>query len=557
MNIMNGVARVNLNVEKPALTGSGGRESLAPASAGRPARMNRWWLALAIVGTLLNSSGAFAYTTNMVEKVADLTFYLDENQAGHGGTAPKNSFTQVGTQIWFTTSGGGYYGAGTVSLFDLPTHQVEEVASLNDTTGGYPYGSLLVLGNEGYFTTSTDGGSNRGTIAQIDLPSGNVTPLFTFPNNGQPTGEIPRASLTQIGNALWTITELGGISNRGVVVNYNLTNGVTTVVTNLDGPHLGAEAFSGFTAVSSNAWYFDTFAGGNTFKTTDYLTNVQLDGSIAIITNSMPIGVGTLELLTFDSLGNPNVANVLSLPGGYDEFPALPPILVGTNSLYFTSVGLNAQPGAILRYDISTGLLTNLFSFSTNALPSTLYGTRPGYSGLTEWQGELYFINWFGGIYSTGPNTGGGTVAKFNIASNTVIKLADLGNTSDPTDDLGSPSGFYGTGTIVQETNRFYVYYPLTSGGANNIGTIIRVLLPPQPIQLVGLGVTNATNVNISWSGGYPPFDVLTNGDLSLAVTNWPVAITNITSTINTTNWSATLPLPVGSTFFRIRGQAQ
>jgi hypothetical protein len=500
-----------------------------------------------LIGTI---SSLFGQT---VEKVADLDFFIDGNGDGWGGYAPVNSFTQVESQLWFTTSGGGAYSLGTISLFDLPSHQVVQVASLNNSTGSKPYSSLLVISNLAYFTTSSAGVSNRGTIAQIDLTSGDITPLFAFPNNGLPTGEIPRASLTQIGNELWTITSLGGTSNRGVVLDYNLTNGVAALVTNLDGPHLGAEAFDGFTQVG-DTWYFVTFAGGNTFGTTDYPVVTLPDGSTTNITNSLPLGAGTLGQLTFDALGNPVVSNLLSVPGGSDEFPAIAPILVGTNSLYFTSTGPNALPGAILRYDISTGFFTNLFSFSTNPIPSQLYGTRPGYSGLTEWQGELYFINRNGGTNSASGSSGG-TVAKFNIASNTVIKLADLGNTNHSI-DLGSPSGFFGAGTIVQETNRFYIYYPLTSGGANNFGSIIRVLLPPQPIQL-GIAVANSTNVNLSWSGGYPPFDVLTNDDLSASSTNWAPIITNITSVTNTTNWSVSLPVAGASTFYIVRGKAQ
>jgi len=506
---------------------------------------------LALGALSLTALDLFSQT---VEKVADFSFYLDGDGAGHGGYAPLDRFTQVGTNLWFTTSRGGTYDLGTISRFDLTTHQVVQVASLDNNSGKTPESSLLVIGNEAYFTTELAGVSNKGTIAQIDLPSGVITPLFAFPNNGLPTGATPRDGLAQIGNDLWATTSLGGTSNRGVVLKYNLISGTASVVTNLDGPVLGGQPFDGL-AQAGNAWYFTTFSGGSTFKTTNYPTGTLPDGRTITITNVLPLGAGTLERLTFDDSGNPLITNVLNLPGGYEEFPALEPTLVGSNSLYFTSVGLNALPGAILRYDISTGFFTNLFSFSTNPIPSQLYGTRPGYSGLVEWQGELYFINRNGGTNTSIPNSGGGTVAKFNIALNTVTKLADLGNTN-LSNDLGSPSGFFGTGTLVQETNRFYIYYPLTSGGANGLGSIIRVLLPPQPIQL-SIAVTDPATVNLSWSGGYPPFDVLTHGDLTVPSVNWPAAVTNITTNVNTTNWSVTLPASGDTTFYRIRGQAQ
>jgi uncharacterized repeat protein (TIGR03803 family) len=510
------------------------------------------WLSFVALGAVTSALAA-----QTVEKVADLNFGIVDQATGEtgGGYYPLDRFTQVGTNLWFTTQRGGALDLGTISRFDLTLHQVVQVASLDNNTGSKPESSLLVIGNEAYFTTTLAGVSNKGTIAQIDLPSGVVTPLFAFPNNGLPTGATPRAGLTQIGDDLWTTTSLGGTSNRGVVLKYNLTSGAATLITNLDGPVRGGQPFDGYTQ-AGNAWYFTTFSGGSTFKTTNYPTGTLPDGSIFTVTNVLPLGAGTLEQLTFDNLGNPVVANVLNLPGGSDEFPALEPTLVGTNSLYFTSTGLNALPGAILRYDLSTGFFTNLFSFSTNLVSAQLYGTRPGYSGLIEWQGELYFINRNGGTNTITPNSGGGTVAKFNIASNTVTKLADLGNTNLVA-DLGSPGGFFGTGAIVQETNRFYIYYPLTSGGANGLGSIIRVSLPPQPIQ-ASIAITNsATNVLVAWSGGYPPFDVVTNGDFSVNSTNWAAAITNINSAVNTTNWSVTLPFPGANTYYRVRGPAQ
>ena len=47
-------------------------------------------------------------------------------------------------------------------------------------------------------------------------------------------------------------------------------------------------------------------------------------------------------------------------------------------------------------------------------------GTRPGYSAFVEWLGELYFLTRQGGVSNFG------VVARFNIASNTVTKLADF-----------------------------------------------------------------------------------------------------------------------------------
>lgn len=515
-----------------------------------------------VTGIIFGTLTAWGFTTNKVEKVADLSFYLDGDGGGHGGYAPLDRFTQAGTNLWFTTQLGGYTGVGTISRFELVSHQVDDVADLdNQNTGAKPESPLTIIGDEAYFTAVSGGISNRGVIAKINLTNNTLTPVFTFSTNGlinnySVSGTSPRAGVTQIGSDLWTVTSAGGISNRGVVLKYSLTTGQPTVVTNLGWGSMGGQPFDGFTQ-AGNAWYFVTFSGGSTFKTTNYPTTILPNGNTVIITNVLSLGAGTLSSLTFDTNGHPVVSTLYNLPGGYEQFPAVAPTVVGTNSIYFTSTGPNSLPGAILRYDISTGFFTNLFSFSTNPIPAAQYGTRPGYSGLTEWQGELYFINRLGGTNAASPSSGGGTVAKFNIASNTVIKLADLGNTN-LTQDLGSPSGFFGAGTIVQETNRFYIYYPLTAGGANNLGSIIRVSLPPMPIQAAIAPVNGGTNYLLSWTGGYPPFDVLASGDLSVPRTNWTAVATNINSDVNTTNWSVALPPgSADSLFYLIRGQSQ
>lgn len=241
----------------------------------------------AIVALNVTVLNLFAQT---VEKVADLSFSIDVDGAGHGGYAPLDRFAQVGSNLWFTTSRGGTYDLGTISRFDLSSHQVVQVASLDNNSGSKSESSLLVIGNNAYFTAVSAGVSNKGTIAEIDLTSGAITPLFAFPNNGLPTGASPRGGLTQIGNDLWTTTSLGGTSNRGVVLKYNLTSGTASLVTNLDGIVLGGEPFDGFTQVG-NAWYFTTFVGGSTFNTTNYPITTFPDGSTAIITNKLVLGV--------------------------------------------------------------------------------------------------------------------------------------------------------------------------------------------------------------------------------------------------------------------------
>lgn len=462
-----------------------------------------------------------------VEKVADLNF-VNADGVGVGGYDPLAGMTQAGTNLWFTTDKGGAFDAGTVSRFDLVTREVVEVASLDNATGRGSESRLLVIGEEGFFTTKGGGAGNAGTIAKINLNSGEVAVLFNFPENsasqranGLQIGATPRSSLVRIGEEVWATTSLGGTSNRGTVVRCDLAGGGATLVADLDGPMLGGQAFGGFTPAGNNTWYFTTFTGGSTFGTA-----------------GLPLGAGTLGRLEFDAGGQPVLTRVADMTAGHEQFPGLEPTLVGTNALYFGTTGPNSAPGALIRYDLDQGTWTNLFSFTTNTADALAFGTRPGYSGLVEWLGELYFLTRQGGASNLG------VVAKFNISSNTVIKLADLDGQG--ANALGRATGIFdNTGTIVEEAGRFYLYYAITSGGANNRGTILRVALPPPPI-VTSIRPAGPGEVRLTWTGGYAPFTVQSQGSPSGA--SW----TNATGQV--TDRAVTLQGLGAAGFFRVTG---
>ena len=228
----------------------------------------------------------------------------------------------------------------------------------------------------------------------------------------------------------------------------------------------------------------------------------------------------------------------------------------GTNVIYFNTVGVSTNPGAVVKYDLVNNQLTTLFTFPTNAVSLTNYGKQP-YGTPVLYDNELYFTTLSGG-------TGGkGTLGKLSLADNTVTKLADLEGTAGKALG-GSPQ--YGGGTVYTNpfTGRVCIYFPINAGGVNaptgltsGCGTILRVNLAPRPIQTT-IFKPDPNNVTLTWTGGYQPFDVLTNGDLvSLSATNWPVATNGISSADGLGPWSVTLPVSGDATYYYIRGQAQ
>jgi uncharacterized repeat protein (TIGR03803 family) len=516
-------------------------------------------------------AAASAATAQTVEKVYDLTATQDEDTGAYlTGWGPVANFVQAGTNLWFTTPLGGTNSQGTVSRFDLVTRQVVTVASLstNNTdgswggTGGAPQSPLLVDGDQAYFTTTSGGTGAKGTIAKLDLSTGLITPLYSFPSSGA-YGALHSGNLTKIQDSLYLAATAGGTYNQGAVIRYDLTSATATALTNFFFQNkTGIQPFGGMVQAGSS-YYFTTLQGGATAGTTIYPVITNSDGTTKTLTVSLALGAGTLSRLSFDNNGNPVIAPVVSLRGGWEQSPSSAPVVVN-DSLYFLAAGYLSfgglpMPGAILRYDVNTGFCTNLCQFSTNLVPSSAYGLQPGFSSPTEWQGDLYFINHHGGTNATLPTLYGGTLIKYNISSGTLTKLADFTNnptSTGLTGTLGAPNtanGAFASGTIVEETNRFFLYYPLPSGGDNGRGTLIRVSLPPQPIYSQ-VALNGSASLNLSWTGGYPPFDVLTNGNLSNPA-GWAPIQTGISADTNTTNWAVSLPVPTENLFYRVRGQ--
>lgn len=480
-------------------------------------------ISVGLVVFVFGLAGVFGQT---VQKVADLTFAGSDDGSGVGGYSPLDRVVQVGSNLWYTTSKGGIYDAGTISYLDLASTTVVQVASFDNATGKAAEGPLLVVSNEAYFTTVNGGSGNKGSIAKINLTNGVISVVHNFVTNGLPTGATPRGGLSLIGEDFWGMTSLGGISNRGALFRYRphvlitslveevvndstnqvevVTTGTTEVVTNFDGPVNGGQPYDGMLQVG-DAYYFTTFTGGSTFGAP-----------------GLSLGAGTLSRLTFNEGGTAVVTRLIDLPAGHTQFPANTPVLYGTNHLYFTTVGPNSTPGALVRYDLDTGYWTNVFNFITNAPNPVQYGRQPGYNGLTVWQDQLFFMTRQGGSNNTG------VLAMYSPQSNTVTKLADLTGTNGLA--LGSASGSYNTGAVVDWQGRFYLYYPVAAGGANNRGTLLRVVLPAPPIGYEGTTRMEAGSLQMEWAGGYAPFTVQQNYDLASAT--WVDVITGLTDRV-------------------------
>ena len=304
----------------------------------------------------------------------------------------------------------------------------------------------------------------------------------------------------------------------------NLSNGVVSKFLDFDGTN-GAQPFGSIVPIGPN-YYFTTFTGGTNSAT------------------GFPNGAGTLQKLSFSN-SIPYVTKLINLTTGYTAFPGGEPVLVGSNTLYFTTDGNASQPGSIIKYDINTGKWTNLFNFVTNAVALAAYGKQPQYEGAPVlYNNQLYMTTFTGGTSNKG------TIITFSLSNNTVTKLADL----EGSGGLALGGSPYNSGLLYQDpvTGRNRIYFPISRGGVNGgatgFGTILSLSLPPPPIS-TSL-TNNGSGLTLSWTGGYSPYNVDLSSDLSTPswTTNW---------LSNLTNSSVDLSPRGGASFYRVSGASQ
>ena len=435
---------------------------------------NSTLLALALVAGF--SASLNTAHSQSVTKVADMSWIVDINTgAGNGPDFPKGRMVLVGTNYWFLSEKGGVFGVGAILSFDPTTSNIVQIASL-DNTGKTPYGSFTIADGKAWFTTTRGGVGDRGTLSYIDTNTlAAPTAVFGFPNNSDTNhascGELPRSTPLLIGNDLWLLSSQAGSNALGAIVKFNITNGVMSSISHFNGTN-GGFPF-GSLVQHSNAYYFTTHQGGTNSGT------------------SFPNGAGTLGRVTFDGFGNPIVTKLIDLPIGNTGFSDGDVCPVGSNYLFFTTTGNTANPGSLIRYNVANNTWTNIYSFTTAT--RTNFGASPNSSTPLHVDGNLYFNTQNGGLSNRG------VILKYNVANNTLTKLADFSGAG--ASSLGG-NPIYTSATYVDDPNncKKIIYMLSSRGGANGSlgqGTLVSINLF-QPV----LSVSSPTASTVE---GYGP----------------------------------------------------
>ena len=185
-------------------------------------------------------------------------------QDGSDGAHPTAGLTNVGGNLYGTTSVGGANGWGTV--FTITPTGTEKLlyAFKGAPDAGTPEGSLIEVGGVLYGTTAYGGKSTKcrfhgrcGTVFSV-TPAGTESVVYSFQGGGD--GTYPYAGLIAMRGMLYGTTEYGGLDNGGTV--FSVTpSGTETVMHSFQGGSDGLYPVASLINVDG-ALYGTTYAGG-------------------------------------------------------------------------------------------------------------------------------------------------------------------------------------------------------------------------------------------------------------------------------------------------------
>jgi uncharacterized repeat protein (TIGR03803 family) len=157
--------------------------------------------------------------------------------------------------------GGANNNYGVIFSFDLSTHTYSDIHDFDSLHGSNPmYGSLL-LANDGklYGTTSRGGIYNNGIIFRYDTALNTFSVVYDFDSlhGGHPYGSLIQAT----DGKFYGMTFSGGLSNKGVIYNYNISDSTYNDIHDFDSIH-GANPQRELMQASNGILYGVTCNGG-------------------------------------------------------------------------------------------------------------------------------------------------------------------------------------------------------------------------------------------------------------------------------------------------------
>jgi len=365
-----------------------------------------------------NSLGVlFEYNiaTNVLTKKIDFT-------GSATGSVPYGNLVQASNgKLYGLTTAGGASGNGVLFEYDPATNIFIKKANFNGVgKGSQPYGSLIQANNgKLYAMTKIGGTSNFGTLVEYDITTDTLIKKIDF--NGS-NGKWPLGDLMKGTNGLlYGMTWQG--NNKGQIYQYNTATGVQTILYDfLSGP--------------------GEYPYGNVIEIANKLYGVTNSGGLKNKGVIFEYDLGT-------NIYTKKVDFNMNIDGG-NPFGAL--LKASNNKLYgMTTAGGLTNNGIIFEFDPTTNTLMKKVDLETISK-----GNLPWGDLIEAMPGSLY------GMASQGGTANGGTLFEYNFTTNTFTKKVDF---------VSATTGSYPQASLFKASNNM-LYGTAGVGGLNGAGTL-------------------------------------------------------------------------------------
>lgn len=305
-------------------------------------------------GVLFQYNPATGIYTQKVDFKANIT-----------GKTPSGSLLKVNDgMLYGMTSKGGENNKGTLFQYNPTTSVLVKEFDFNDSIGGEPTGSLIQA-DDGklYGMTSKGGIHNLGVLFSYDFNTSIYTKLFDFDgavNGANPLGDLLLAS----NGMLYGITNKGGISDLGVIFQYDISNSTFSKQFEFSGPFSGYSSEGSLMQANDGMLYGVTSKGG-------------IHGDGILFQYNINTSAVTTKFNFYEGVGKTPTGSLIQASDG---------MLYGTASL-----GGPYGKGVIFQYDPVTAVYTLKNNFATGLL----MGPRGTLMQATN--GKLYGLTYAGG----------------------------------------------------------------------------------------------------------------------------------------------------------------